>query len=98
MSHKHRNVLQAIFHDPVSSNVQWREVESLLHHLGATVEPGHGARFRVVLNRHEFFVRHPHHGNEFGKPEVKYLRECLAAAGITLSGYDEQDKAGRGDE
>ena len=40
MSHKHRNVLQAIFHDPLSSNIQWREVESLLHHLGATVEPG----------------------------------------------------------
>ena len=98
MSHKHRNVLQAIFHDPVSSNVQWREGESLRHHLGAAIEPGHGARFRVTLNRHEFFVRHPHHGNEFGKPEVKYLRECLAAAGITLSGYDEQDKAGRGDE
>ena len=30
MSHKHRNVLQAIFHDPVSANIQWREVESLL--------------------------------------------------------------------
>lgn len=97
MSHKHRNVLQAIFHDPLSSNIQWREVESLLHHLGATVEPGHGARFRVVLNRHEFTVHHPHHGNEFGKTDVKYLRECLAAAGVTLSSYDQQHKAAGGD-
>ncbi len=98
MSHKHRNVLQAIFHDPLSSNIQWREVESLLHHLGATVEPSHGARFRVVLNRHEFTVHHPHHGNEFGKTDVKYLRECLAAAGVTLSRYDEQHKSASGDE
>lgn len=90
MSHKHRSVLQAIFHDPVSSNVQWREVESLLNHLGAIIEPSHGARFKVVLNRHEFFVHHPHHGNEFPKAEVKHLRECLAAAGVTLSRYDEQ--------
>lgn len=90
MSHKHRSVLQAIFHDPVSSNIQWREVESLLNHLGATVEPSHGARFKVVLNRHEFFVHHPHHGNEFPKAEVKHLREGLAAAGVTLSRYDEQ--------
>ena len=97
MSHKHRNVLQAIFHDPLSSNIQWRKVESLLHHLGATVEPGHGARFRVVLNRHEFTVHHPHHGNEFGKTDVKYLRECLAAAGVTLSSYDQQHKAASGD-
>ena len=92
MSHKHRNVLQAIFHDPVSGNIHWREVESLLHHLGAEVEPAHGARFRITLNRHEFFVHHLHHGNEFGKPEVKHLRECLAAAGATLSRYDEQTK------
>jgi hypothetical protein len=94
MSNKHRKVLQAIFHDPISSNVQWREVESLLHHLGASVESGHGARFSVVLNRHEFTVHHPHHGNELGKPEIKYLREHLAAAGATLSAFDEQHKAG----
>ncbi|MBK9020118.1 MAG: type II toxin-antitoxin system HicA family toxin [Sulfuritalea sp.] len=98
MSNKHRHVLQAIFHDPISSNVQWREIESLLHHLGASVEAGHGARFRVVLNRHEFTVHHPHHGNELGKPEIKYLREHLAAAGATLSAYDEQHKAGSGNE
>ena len=89
MSHKHRNVLEAIFRDPVSSNIQWREVESLLVHLGATVEASHGARFRVLLNRHEFFVHHPHHGNEFAKLEIKHLRECLAAAGVSLSRYDE---------
>ena len=52
-------------------------------------EPSHGARFRIVLNKHEFFVHHPHHGNEFAKPEVKHLRECLAAAGVTLSRYEE---------
>jgi hypothetical protein len=92
MSHKHRNVLLSIFHDPLPSNVQWREVESLLRHLGAEIEPSHGARFRVVMNQHEFFVHHPHHGNEFGKTEIKYLRESLAAAGVTLSSYDERDK------
>ena len=51
-----------------------------------------GARFRVVLNRHEFTVHHPHHGNELGKPEIKYLREHLAAADATLSRYDEQSR------
>lgn len=91
MSNKHRNVLQLIFHEQVSSNVQWREVESLLLHLGANVEPSHGARFRITLNKHEFFVHHPHHSNEFGKQEIKHLRECLAAAGITPSSYDEKN-------
>lgn len=98
MSHKHRNVLQAIFHDPINANIHWREIESLLHHLGASVEPGHGARFRVVLNRHEFTVHHPHHGNEMGRNDIRYLREHLAAAGVSLSSYDERAKAAGGHE
>lgn len=92
MSNKHRTVLNTIFHDPISSNIQWREVESLLVHLGADVDPAHGARFRVLLNGHEFFIHHPHHRNEFGKPEVKFLRECLAGAGITPSSYEAMEK------
>lgn len=95
MSNKHRNVLNTIFHDPVSGNIHWREVESLLNHLGATVEPSHGARFRVVINRHEFFIHHPHHGSEIGKAEIKYLRECLAGAGVTPSSYDQLNLQGQ---
>jgi len=95
MSHKHRNVLQAIYHDPVSANIQWREIESLLNHVGATIEPAHGARFRVLLNRREFFLHHPHHGNELSKQEVKHLRECLASAGLTLSSYEEAQRTGQ---
>lgn len=90
MSHKHRNVLNHIFEDPPRSSVQWREVESLLHHLGAEVESGHGARFRVVLNRREFVLHHPHHGNEFGRQDIKHLREFLASAGVTPSTYEDR--------
>ena len=48
----------------------------------------HGARFRVVLNRHEFFLHHPHNSNECSKQEIKHLRECLAQAGVTLAAYE----------
>ena len=89
MSNKHRHTLEAIFRDPHTGNLQWREVESLLHHLGAVVESGHGARFRIVINRHEFYLHHPHHSNEFGKQAVKQLREFLAGAGMTPSQYDQ---------
>lgn len=92
MSHKHRTLISTIFHDPISSNIQWREVESLLNHLGASIDPAHGARFRVVLNGREFFIHHPHHSNEFGKAEIKLLRECLASAGVTPSTYGETEK------
>jgi hypothetical protein len=88
MSHKHINLIRAIFHDPVSGNIHWREIESLLHHLGASVTPTHGARFRVSLNGVEDFLHHPHQSNVYLKPEVKHLREFLSRAGVTPSSYE----------
>lgn len=83
MSHKHQRLLQAILQEPVSGNIHWREVESLLHHLGATLEPGQGARFRVLLNGVEGTLHRPHHGGVCGKQEIRHLREYLVAAGIS---------------
>jgi hypothetical protein len=94
MSSKHRHVLENIFRDPISNNLHWREVESLLQHLGAEVATGHGAIFHVKLNRHEFTLHHPHHGSALGRMDIKHLREHLAAAGATLSRYDDQGKRG----
>lgn len=82
MSHKHDRLLQAIFHEPVSANVHWREVESLLHHLGAEIDSLPGARVRVTLNGAEGFLHRPHGSNVCGKPEIRHLREFLIAAGI----------------
>ena len=88
MSHKHLHLLQTIYHDPISANIHWREIESLLTHLGATVEPAHGGRVRAVLNRVEVFLHHPHHNSTCAKPEIKQIREFLARAGVTLSSYE----------
>ena len=90
MSHKRLNLLTTIFQDPISANIHWREVESLLGHLGASIEPAHGARFRVVLNRAEFFLRQPHHGSTCSKQDIKQLREHLAHCGVSPSAYAEQ--------
>jgi len=88
MSHKHDQFLRAIFQDPVSSNIHWREVESFLHHLGAAVEPIQGTRFRVVLNGVEGVLHRPHHSNVCSKQEIKHLREYLASARVTPSLYE----------
>ena len=91
MSHKHANLLRSIFHDPPSANIHWREIESLLNHLGAEVEPTHGARFRVVLNKVEAFLHHPHNTNTCARTDIKQLREFLVHAGVTLSAYENKD-------
>ena len=93
MSHKHLHLLQAIYHDPLSANIHWREIESLLLHLGASVESAHGARFRVVLNRVEAFLHLPHNSSTCSKQEIKQIREFLAHAGATLSSYEAAQKS-----
>jgi hypothetical protein len=85
MSHKHESLLRAIFGGAVSGNVHWREVESMLAHLGARVEPHHGASFRVVLNGVEGFLHRPHNSSTCTKQELRHVRDYLASAGVTLS-------------
>ncbi len=93
MSNKHLHLLRSLFQDPPSANIHWREIESLLHHLGADVQPVHGARFRVLLNRREYFLHHPHQGSVFGRQDIKQLREFLAHAGVSPSAYEAQREA-----
>ncbi len=83
---RHFNLLRAIFQDPVSANIHWREVESLLHHLRRHPQAEHGAAFGW-LNGVEVILHHPHHSNEFTKQDIKLLREYLTNAGVTPAQY-----------
>jgi len=88
MSHKHQTLLRAIFQDPLPANIHWRELESLLQHLGATLEPSHGARFKVTLNTVVEFLHHPHHNSECSRELIKQVREFLGHAGVSVSSYE----------
>lgn len=88
MSHKHDHLMRSIFQDPLPANIHWREIESLLKHLGADIEPSHGARFKITLNKVEAFLHHPHNSSTCSKTDVKAIREMLSHAGITLSAYE----------
>lgn len=90
MSHKHENLIRTIFHDPISGNIHWREVESLLKHLDADIEQLSGARVRVRLNGAEGVLHRPHHSNVLDKSAVKHLRAYLAQARMTPSQYEQQ--------
>jgi hypothetical protein len=90
MSTKHAHLIRAIFQDPVSANIHWREVESLLNHLGADIEQLTGARLRVVLNGVENVLHRPHHSNVLNRQDIKHLREFLAHARVTPSLYEDR--------
>ena len=95
MSHKHEQLLRTIFHDPISGNIHWREIESLLNHLGAEIESLSGARIRVKLNRAEGILHRPHHSNVLSVQSIKHLREYLGRAGATPSMYEAAREAER---
>jgi hypothetical protein len=88
MSRRHANLIRSIFHDPPSGNVHWRDVETLLKHVGASVEPISGARVRVKLNRMEGVLHRPHHSNVLDASALVHLREFLARSGVTPSLYE----------
>jgi hypothetical protein len=88
MSHKHEHLIRGIFRDPASGNIHWREVESLLRHLGATVEPLSGARLRVRLNGVEGILHRPHHSNVLDRQGIHHVREYLAHAKVTPAQYE----------
>jgi HicA toxin of bacterial toxin-antitoxin, len=93
MSHKHDNLIRDIFSDPVSTNIQWREIESLLRHIGADIESLSGTRVRVKLNAHEGILHRPHGGNTLGRQDVQHLREFLARGGVTPSLHEAAKKS-----
>ncbi|HET9820963.1 MAG TPA: type II toxin-antitoxin system HicA family toxin [Burkholderiaceae bacterium] len=94
MSRHHAHLIRTIFQDPPSHNIHWREIESLLKHVGAAMDPLSGARVRVTLHRMEEIVHRPHHGSTMAASAIVHLRGFLARAGVTPSQYESKDDAG----
>jgi hypothetical protein len=89
MSTHHAKLIRLIFLDPPSHNIHWRDVESLLRHVGADIEMLSGARVMVRMQRAEAILHRPHHhGNELDKQGVMHLRDFLARVGVTPSQYE----------
>ena len=55
----------------------------MLKSIGADVQPGHGARMRVILNGIEGTLHRPHHSSVLTKQDVRHLRDFLASAGVS---------------
>ncbi len=89
MSTHHAKLLRSIFHDPPGHNIRWRDVESLLGHVGAAIEPLSGSRVKVTKDHVEAILYRPHHhSNELDKQGLVHLRELLARLGVTPSSYE----------
>ncbi len=83
MGPKHKRTLNALFEDPVRSNIAWRDIEAMLRAAGADMTEGAGSRMRIALNGVRAVFHRPHPPKETDKGAVKSMRRFLTEAGVT---------------
>ena len=82
MNQKHQRTLQAIFDEPVRSNLPWRDIEAMLEASGAEISEGAGSRVRIALNGGRAVYLRPHPHKETDKGAVRSARRFLIEAGV----------------
>ena len=85
LSNHHRNTLRQIFEHPVSHNIEWRAVVSLLDAVGTTVEHPAG-KLEVTIGSQKEFIEPPA-GKDIDTQTVLDLRRMLASAGYGPDGH-----------
>ena len=82
MNSKQKRTLVAIFKDPVSSSMVWKEIESLLISVGAEVIEGNGSRVRFHKNGIIVSFHRPHPKKEAKPYQVRDARKFLKQLGV----------------
>jgi hypothetical protein len=77
----HQATVDKIFGHPVSHNIQWHDVLSLLEKVG-TVSEGHDGRAKVTLGSETQTFDAPRH-HDIEEQQVIDLRRMLKSAGVT---------------
>lgn len=80
----HRDTVEKIFSHSSSSNIEWRQVLSLLNAVGTTTEE-HNGKIRATLGP-ETEVLRPPHGKDIDEQTLVDLRRMLRQAGFGPEG------------
>ena len=83
MNKRQSRTLNAIFAQPTSGNIKWRDVEALLRTLGAVISERSGSRVALRLNDRVALFYRAHPSPNMDKGAVRDLRRFLENAGIT---------------
>jgi hypothetical protein len=87
LSNHHRNTLREIFQHPLSHNIEWNAVISLLEAVGSVTEQSHGKVAVVVGSETEYLD--PPANKDIDPQTVVDLRRLLSKAGYGLgAGHD----------
>ena len=82
MNSKQKRTLQAVFANPVSASIAWKDIESLLVAAGSEVIEGNGSRVRFFKDGVIGSFHRPHPQKEAKPYQVRDARSYLAQIGI----------------
>jgi hypothetical protein len=83
LNHHHRVTLERIFRHPLSGNVEWRQVRSLLEAVGTTTREPNG-KVKVELGG-QTEVLQPPDGKDVDRQMIIDLRRLFTNAGLQPS-------------
>jgi len=83
MKRKHQKTLEAIFSHPVSANIKWHDIESLLTALDAELTEREGSRVEVFLFGEVRVFHRPHPGPDTDKGAVASIRQWFRDNEVT---------------
>ena len=83
LNNHHRDTLEKIFSHPLSGNVEWRQMLSLLKTVGTTTQE-HNGKVKVELGG-ETEVLQPPNGKDVDRQMIVDLRRMLTNAGLIPS-------------
>jgi hypothetical protein len=84
LSNHHRTTLRQIFQHPVSHNIEWHAVLSLLEAIGSVADR-HDGKLSVTVGPERIFIDPPPH-KDIDAQTVIDLRRMLTAAGYGAEG------------
>jgi len=82
MNSKQRKTLNAVFTDPVSSSIAWKDIEALLVAGGSKLIEGSGSRVRFNKDGVIVTFHRPHPKKEAKPYQVKDARSFLIQIGV----------------
>ena len=82
MNSKQKRTLAAIYTDPVSASINWKDIESLFISIGADVIEGNGSRVRFYSKDVIASFHRPHPKKEAKPYQVRDARSFLKQLGV----------------
>jgi hypothetical protein len=76
----HQRTLDMLFEHPMSHNIEWRDIVTLLESLGTAVEGAHGA-LHATINKQSVVLHRPKH-KDVPQEEIINIRHFLRRAGV----------------